>query len=182
MTVNRIASKFCWKRELRIALKRQQEGTCRVIPLIAKPCNSNKTQIGQFQVVPGNSRPVSSNDPRDEGWTEVCFGIEKILDEALSNGSLLEEVLIPFRKISRELRDNIRCGRNIWLCSRSGLGFWRDFGDALDPLFKKNGKSRALWLDPDSSAFETTRHRWRPGPFGSTPPAHVKPFDVYREF
>src|SRR5215469_15127066 len=44
-----IASKYCWNKEVQIALARHKEGTARVVPIILRPVHWQDTPLGQLQ-------------------------------------------------------------------------------------------------------------------------------------
>ena len=68
--------------ELNRALKRQEEGTMRVIPVIWDQCAWKKfKELPQFNALPKDGKPVRKFRPQDEGWHAVSEGLEEVFEE-----------------------------------------------------------------------------------------------------
>jgi tetratricopeptide (TPR) repeat protein len=61
--------------EIRDAITRHDEGECRVIPVILRPCAWQKTPLGKLQPLPNRARPVTSYPNQSEAFTEIAKGI-----------------------------------------------------------------------------------------------------------
>ena len=63
-----------------------------------------------------------------------------------------------FFKPENDLRDEIikciRTSSEIWLLSRTGQGWWRNYKDIFLDLFKKEGENRFLFIDPGNGALK----------------------------
>ncbi|MEO6187506.1 MAG: toll/interleukin-1 receptor domain-containing protein [Ginsengibacter sp.] len=74
------ASDFIWDKELASAMKRHEEGTAHVVPVILRRCDWSKMPYAKLQALPRNATPITEYENRDEGFTEVAIGIEKLVD------------------------------------------------------------------------------------------------------
>jgi TIR domain len=74
------ASDFIWDKELSAAMKRHEEGTAHVVPVILRKCDWNDMPYAKLQALPKNAVPVTEYENRDEAFTEIAQGIEKLVD------------------------------------------------------------------------------------------------------
>ena len=76
-----IASKYCWNREVEIALQRHKDGNVWVLPIILRPVYWQGTPLGQLQALPTGAKPVTRwNDP-DDAFEDVVLGIRKVVGD-----------------------------------------------------------------------------------------------------
>src|SRR5882757_3406983 len=47
-----LASNYCYEREMEVALKRHEEASLRVIPVILEPCDWKSTPLGKLKALP----------------------------------------------------------------------------------------------------------------------------------
>ena len=74
------ASDFIWDKELAAAMKRHEEGTAQVVPVILRRCEWSKMPYAKLQALPRNAKPVTEYPDRDSAYTEIAQGIEKLVD------------------------------------------------------------------------------------------------------
>lgn len=74
-----IASDYCYGEQMEAAMKRHEQGTAKVVPIIIKPVDWKGTPFDKLQVLPSDMRPVSAWSNRDEAWLEVVKKIRAIL-------------------------------------------------------------------------------------------------------
>ena len=74
------SSDFIWDKELASAMKRHEEGTARVVPIILRKCDWSKMPYAKLQALPRNATPVTGYADRDEAFTEIAEGIESLVD------------------------------------------------------------------------------------------------------
>lgn len=74
------ASDFIWDKELASAMKRHEEGTAHVVPIILRKCEWSSLPYAKLQSLPRNAKPVTEYANRDEAFTEIAVGIEKLVD------------------------------------------------------------------------------------------------------
>jgi hypothetical protein len=73
-----INSVYCYEKELKVALERQETENTRVVPVIVRSCLWNHTPIAHLQVLPKDAKPIASWDNQDEALTDVAEGLRKI--------------------------------------------------------------------------------------------------------
>lgn len=74
------ASDFIWDKELASAMKRHEEGTAHVVPIILRKCEWSSLPYAKLQALPRNATPVMEYPNRDDAFTEIAVGIEKLVD------------------------------------------------------------------------------------------------------
>lgn len=75
------ASDFIWEKELASAMKRHEEGTAHVVPIILRKCEWRSMPYAKLQALPRNATPVTEYANRDAAFTEIAIGIEKLVDQ-----------------------------------------------------------------------------------------------------
>lgn len=75
-----IKSEFCWSVEMKRALKKQERGEARVIPIIVRPVEWKAAPFGHLQVLPKDAKPVTIWGNRDLAWMDVVRGIETAVE------------------------------------------------------------------------------------------------------
>jgi hypothetical protein len=76
-----IASDYCYGREIKRALERHLAGTARVIPVILRPVDWQKTSIGKLQALPKDGKPVTQWANEDEALLNVAKGVREAVSE-----------------------------------------------------------------------------------------------------
>src|SRR5215469_14596400 len=74
-----LASDTC-KHQMERALKQQQAGVARVIPLVVRSCDWKHLPVGQLQALPMNGKPVSLWADVDEAWTQVAAELRWMIE------------------------------------------------------------------------------------------------------
>lgn len=74
-----IASDYCYGEKMQEAMKRHEQGTAKVVPIIIKPVDWEGTPFDKLQALPRNRKPVSTWTNEDEAWLEVVLAIKAIL-------------------------------------------------------------------------------------------------------
>jgi hypothetical protein len=74
-------SDYCYRREMRIALRRHARGEARVIPIILRPVDWHGTPIGKLSALPKDGRPVTTWRRRDEALLDVTKGVRRAVEE-----------------------------------------------------------------------------------------------------
>ena len=65
-------------------MKRHDEGSARVVPIILRKCDWGKLPYAKLQALPRNARPVLDYPNRDDAFTEIAEGIAKLVDSLLA--------------------------------------------------------------------------------------------------
>lgn len=76
-----LASDYCHEVELERSLARHAEGTAYVIPIIVRPTNWSSSALGRLQPLPKDGKAISTWHDRDEAWSDVSMGIQRIVQE-----------------------------------------------------------------------------------------------------
>jgi len=74
-----LASKFCRQSELRPALKRHQERTATVIPIILRACSWQDEEFANLNALPKDGLAVTSARNTDEAFKEIAEGILRVI-------------------------------------------------------------------------------------------------------
>jgi hypothetical protein len=78
----------------------------------------------------------------------ICQLRDEISDPAIG------KVLHRFDEFDGEIRVSLKTADEIWLLSRTGQGWWKNYEDEIGRALNGNGNSRFLFLHPDSEAFK----------------------------
>jgi hypothetical protein len=76
-----IASDYCWGEEMTKALARHQLGDARVIPVILRPCQWQRTPLGSLQAVPKDGKPVSEWPNHDVAFDQIAVAVERTVTD-----------------------------------------------------------------------------------------------------
>jgi hypothetical protein len=74
-------SDYCYRREMRTALRRHAKGQARIIPIILRPVDWLGTPIGKLLALPRDGKPVTSWHKRDEALLDVAKGVRLAAEE-----------------------------------------------------------------------------------------------------
>jgi hypothetical protein len=80
ISVDFIASQYIWDKELATAMKRHEDGTAQVVPIILKNCLWQDMPFAKLQALPRNAKPVTSYENRDDAFTEIAVSIKKLVE------------------------------------------------------------------------------------------------------
>ena len=79
-----LASDYCYEKELRRALEREERGEALVVPIIVRPCDWNEAPFAYLQAVPSGAKAVTSWENRDEAWTDVAKSLKHSVRNVLT--------------------------------------------------------------------------------------------------
>jgi hypothetical protein len=109
VTADFVASVFCFEKELAAALRRQQRGGVRIVPVLVKPVDFAHLSFGRFQALPRDLRPISSWDDPDAGWLEVALGVRELAEEICRS-----RAVVPAQRSGSEYEsDKTHLGRQL---------------------------------------------------------------------
>jgi hypothetical protein len=80
---NFLDSDYCFGTEMQIALRRHNAGGARVIPIVVRPCEWQKTELAKIQALPKDGLPISRWSDNDVAWLDVTAGIRRAVDSLL---------------------------------------------------------------------------------------------------
>ena len=76
-----INSDYCYRREMRAALRRHAKGQARVIPIILRPVDWSRTPIGRLLATPKDAKPVTAWHRRDDALLDVAQSVRHAAEE-----------------------------------------------------------------------------------------------------
>jgi TIR domain len=76
-----LASDYCYRVEMGRALQRHEAGEARVIPIILRPVDWEKTPLKKIQALPTGGKPITNWSNRDNAFLDVARGIGKVIEE-----------------------------------------------------------------------------------------------------
>jgi replicative DNA helicase len=97
-----IASEYCFKKELQVALERHENGRATVVPIVIRPTDWAGAPFQYLLMLPSDALPVSSWPNADEAWLNVSKSVRRLLKR--SGGETKD------RHISRSKRLDARLG------------------------------------------------------------------------
>lgn len=74
-----------------LALEKGEEVTIRIIPIILERCDWQNHQLGKFQALPDEGKPINEWQPESKGWQSVVDGIRKVVDSQAKTASTRED-------------------------------------------------------------------------------------------
>ena len=77
-------SDYVWNTELASALKRHEEGTARVVPIILRKCEWKEMPYAKLQALPTGAMPVTHFERADDAYTNIAKGIRGVVDYMLT--------------------------------------------------------------------------------------------------
>ena len=74
-----LASRYIYEKEMATAIKRHEDKSAIVIPIILKKCDWKATEFKKLQALPLNSKPINTWDDQDEAFYDVASGIKRVI-------------------------------------------------------------------------------------------------------
>lgn len=158
-----LASNYCYDREVRRAMDRHNEGSARVIAVVLRPCEWKETPFSKLLVTPADGRPVTKWPTLDDGFLDVITQIRAALpsDPRPSIPSLEAALVEPKHprssnlRITREFsdadRDRFMEGAFDYMA--------RHFEGSLEELAKRHAEIETAFRRIDAQAFRATIYR-----------------------
>ncbi len=91
VSLNFLASKFCFDIELPRIISREDAGETIVIPILLTACEWETTPFSRFQLLPGNRVPVTSWPNTDEAFRDVVKGIRKAVEKLRAKSETISD-------------------------------------------------------------------------------------------
>jgi TIR domain len=76
-----IASDYCYEREMKRALERQDRGEAKLVPVILRPCDWHDLPFGKLLATPKDGRPITKWPNIDDAFVDVVSAIKSALKE-----------------------------------------------------------------------------------------------------
>lgn len=74
-----IASDYCFRKELQVALERHENGRAAVVPIVIRPTDWAGAPFQHLLMLPSDALPVSSWPSSDEAWLNVSRSVRRLL-------------------------------------------------------------------------------------------------------
>ena len=74
-----LASRYIYEKEMATAIKRHEDKTARVVPIILKKCDWKATEFKKLQATPKNSKPIVTWKDQDEAFYDVATSLKKVI-------------------------------------------------------------------------------------------------------
>lgn len=129
-----IASEYSWSQELAYALRRHQEGSTRVVPIIIRECDWRSTPLNQLQALPTDALPVSRWPDSDAAWLNVAQGIRHVVETLRASTPRTSPATLTESQrqiLEAFVERDIRAGEGFPMGVLIGM---RDLGPSLDGL------------------------------------------------
>jgi internalin A len=76
-----VDSKYCYEKELKIAMTRHEKGEACVIPIIIRATHAwPKLPFGRLNALPDSGKAIPQWKPQDNGWANVAQGVERAVN------------------------------------------------------------------------------------------------------
>lgn len=85
ITPDFLNSDYCFSAELRIAMDRHEQGTAKVLPIIARPSDWETSSFQKLQVLPKDAKPITTWPNQDEALVSVVKGIRQIVESFIDS-------------------------------------------------------------------------------------------------
>lgn len=95
ISVDFLASWYCYEVELKETLKRVEHGEVRVIPIITRHCKWKDTELSKYVAATRDAKPIVDYQDQDAAWVEVVNSIENAAKEYLAISNRSPEVNLP---------------------------------------------------------------------------------------
>lgn len=73
-----LVSKYCWEREVPVAMRRHARGEARVIPVILRPCAWSEAPFAKLRAVPEDGKPVTQWSDLDSVCLDIALEITAV--------------------------------------------------------------------------------------------------------
>jgi hypothetical protein len=80
-----LASDYCYDIELKRALERHESNESRVIPVILRSVDWQRSPFGKLVALPKDGKAITSWQNEDEAFTDVVQGLRRVIDNLQGN-------------------------------------------------------------------------------------------------
>lgn len=75
-----LASNYCYEREMEVALKRHEEGSLRVVPIVLEPCDWKSSPLGKLKALPKDGKPISLWTNENVAYLDAATELRRLLE------------------------------------------------------------------------------------------------------
>ena len=79
-----LESRYCYCKEMEIALERDKKGVARVVPVILRPTDWLDAPFAKLQAVPKNGKAITTWSNRDRAYLDAAESIKRVVDELIA--------------------------------------------------------------------------------------------------
>lgn len=90
-----LASDHCYSVEMQQALKRHDEGSAVVIPILLRHVDWTRTPIGVLQALPTPALPITRWTDRDEAFEKTAKGIREVINKFTTQRQIQQNLQMP---------------------------------------------------------------------------------------
>lgn len=83
ISIDFINSDYCYEIEMEQAIIRNNEGKCRVVPVLARPCLWADAPFAQIQALPRDAKPISMWSNQDEALVYIAEKLQELAKEMI---------------------------------------------------------------------------------------------------
>lgn len=139
-----LASDYCYEIEKKVALERVRNGEAKLISVILRPCEWQKTDLPDFMATPTDGKPITTWADQDSAFLDVAKSIRSAVEDVakakkvISSARAIETNVIPSASPAdyRPRSSNLRVTKKF-----SQLDFDNAIDDAFDFIFDLFGES-----------------------------------------
>ncbi len=85
-----LASNYCFDKEMKRALKLNDQGKLRIVPIIVQPCDWKASPLRKFKAIPKDGKPVAEWTNENNAWLSVIDELRRIIERAPVGASNLQ--------------------------------------------------------------------------------------------
>jgi len=76
--------------EIKEAMRRHDQGSASVIPIILRPCDWKNSDLAKLNVLPTGGKPVAEWGNRDKAYLDIVGGVRRVIEERIAKGQPIE--------------------------------------------------------------------------------------------
>ena len=80
-----LSTEYITKHEIPKAMELHNSGATVVVPIVLEKCRWGQTALGPLNALPEKARPLTSWNPRSNGWSTIADGLAKVFQKLMQN-------------------------------------------------------------------------------------------------
>ena len=105
-----VNSKYCFSKEMEIAIRRDKRNEAIVIPIIIRDVHWKELPFSYLKAIPNEGKAVNRWRPREAAWTNICEYIEEKI-KYLSSPRPVNDILTGYQDSINSAKDDIENGK-----------------------------------------------------------------------
>jgi TIR domain len=85
ISVDFVASDFCYSIEMTEAIARHKARQARVVPILLRPVDIQGTPFADLSMLPSGGEPVSKWSNLDDAFIDIVWGIRRVVEDLIPN-------------------------------------------------------------------------------------------------